>query len=36
MTLFEAEEQCGGHTLTDKTSPWAVDLGFQVTLIAAQ
>lgn len=30
MTLFEAEPSCGGHTLTDSTGQWPVDLGFQV------
>jgi hypothetical protein len=30
VTLFESEAKCGGHTLTDDTSPWPVDLGFQV------
>ncbi len=30
MTLYEKEESCGGHTLTDRTSPYPVDLGFQV------
>lgn len=31
VTLFEAEETCGGHTLTDSTGQWPVDLGFQVS-----
>lgn len=31
VTLFEAEERCGGHTLTDTTTQWPVDLGFQVS-----
>ena len=30
VTLFESEETCGGHTLTDHSSQWPVDLGFQV------
>ena len=31
VTLFESEEVCGGHTLTDSTSsPVEIDLGFQV------
>ncbi|PNH10244.1 Cyclopropane-fatty-acyl-phospholipid synthase [Tetrabaena socialis] len=30
VTLLEKEEECGGHTLTDRTSPYPVDLGFQV------
>jgi predicted NAD/FAD-binding protein len=30
VTLFEAEDSCGGHTLTDNSSGWPVDLGFQV------
>lgn len=30
VTLIEKEERCGGHTLTDHTSPYPVDLGFQV------
>ncbi|GFR51020.1 hypothetical protein Agub_g13347 [Astrephomene gubernaculifera] len=30
VTLMEKEEHCGGHTLTDHTSPYPVDLGFQV------
>ncbi|KAG2492394.1 hypothetical protein HYH03_009340 [Edaphochlamys debaryana] len=30
VTLMEKEETCGGHTLTDHTSPYPVDLGFQV------
>mmetsp|Transcript_519 Transcript_519/g.1567 ORF Transcript_519/g.1567 Transcript_519/m.1567 type:complete len:846 (+) Transcript_519:245-2782(+) len=30
VTLFEKEATCGGHTLTDQTSPYPVDLGFQV------
>jgi NAD(P)-binding Rossmann-like domain len=30
VTLFESEASCGGHTLTDNTSEWPVDLGFQV------
>lgn len=30
VTLFESEERCGGHTLTDHTSGTPVDLGFQV------
>lgn len=30
VTLFEAEQTCGGHTLTDHTSGFPVDLGFQV------
>jgi cyclopropane-fatty-acyl-phospholipid synthase len=30
VTLFESEPTCGGHTLTDHTCQWPVDLGFQV------
>ena len=30
VTLFEAQDACGGHTLTDHTSGFPVDLGFQV------
>jgi NAD(P)-binding Rossmann-like domain len=30
VTLFEKEESCGGHTLTDRTSKWPIDVGFQV------
>ena len=30
VTLYESEATCGGHTLTDTSSPWPVDLGFQV------
>lgn len=30
MTLFESESTCGGHTLTDTTSGYPIDLGFQV------
>ncbi|GLC46603.1 hypothetical protein PLESTB_001222700 [Pleodorina starrii] len=30
VTLLEKEERCGGHTLTDHTSAYPVDLGFQV------
>ncbi|KAF5839621.1 cyclopropane fatty acid synthase [Dunaliella salina] len=30
VTLFEKEAVCGGHTLTDHSSPYPVDLGFQV------
>lgn len=30
VTLFESEERCGGHTLTDRSSGTPVDLGFQV------
>ncbi|KAG2447750.1 hypothetical protein HYH02_007208 [Chlamydomonas schloesseri] len=30
VTLLESEATCGGHTLTDHTSPYPVDLGFQV------
>lgn len=31
VTLFESEETCGGHTLTDSTSSeYPIDLGFQV------
>jgi predicted NAD/FAD-binding protein len=29
VTLFEKEAVCGGHTLTDHSSPYPVDLGFQ-------
>ena len=30
MTLYESEASCGGHTLTDTSSGYPVDLGFQV------
>jgi cyclopropane-fatty-acyl-phospholipid synthase len=30
VTLYESEATCGGHTLTDHTSGYPVDLGFQV------
>lgn len=30
MTLYESEATCGGHTLTDDSSGYPVDLGFQV------
>jgi predicted NAD/FAD-binding protein len=30
VTLFESESTCGGHTLTDDSSGYPVDLGFQV------
>ncbi|GLI66526.1 hypothetical protein VaNZ11_010396 [Volvox africanus] len=30
VILMEKEEQCGGHTLTDHTSLYPVDVGFQV------
>ncbi len=30
MVLYEKEPTCGGHTLTDDTSEFPVDLGFQV------
>ncbi|GAX82389.1 hypothetical protein CEUSTIGMA_g9817.t1 [Chlamydomonas eustigma] len=30
VTLYEKETTCGGHTLTDTTSDFPVDLGFQV------
>jgi predicted NAD/FAD-binding protein len=30
VTLYEAEERCGGHTLTDEACGVPVDLGFQV------
>lgn len=30
VTLYESEESCGGHTLTDTSSGYPVDLGFQV------
>ena len=30
VTLFESEATCGGHTLTDSTSPFSIDVGFQV------
>lgn len=28
--MYESEPICGGHTLTDTTSPYPVDIGFQV------
>lgn len=30
VMLYESEEACGGHTLTDTSSGFPVDLGFQV------
>ena len=30
VTVYESEETCGGHTLTDHSSGYPVDLGFQV------
>ncbi|EFN59627.1 hypothetical protein CHLNCDRAFT_29187, partial [Chlorella variabilis] len=30
VTLYESEESCGGHTLTDTSSGYPIDLGFQV------
>ena len=33
VTLYESEATCGGHTLTDTSSPWPVDLGFQVRFL---
>lgn len=30
MVLYEKEATCGGHTLTDTTSEFPIDLGFQV------
>lgn len=30
MTLYEKEAVCGGHTLTDDSPGYPVDLGFQV------
>lgn len=30
VTLYEGEAACGGHTLTDTSSGYPVDLGFQV------
>ena len=35
MTLYESEAACGGHTLTDTSSGYPVDLGFQVGAAAA-
>ena len=32
MTLFEREPQAGGHTLTDDSPGYHVDLGFQVLI----
>ena len=32
MTLFEKEPQAGGHTLTDDSPGYPVDLGFQVQM----
>jgi hypothetical protein len=34
VTLFESEDSCGGHTLTDSTGQWPVDLGFQVSVVS--
>ena len=31
MVLYEKEDSCGGHTLTDDTSEFPIDLGFQVS-----
>ena len=36
MTLLEAEPTLGGHTLTDDSAGFPVDLGFQVTNLAAR
>lgn len=30
VTVFERESTCGGHTLTDDSTAWPIDLGFQV------
>jgi protoporphyrinogen oxidase len=30
VTLYESESRCGGHTLTDDSPGYPVDLGFQV------
>lgn len=30
VTLYESEDTLGGHTLTDDSSGYPVDLGFQV------
>lgn len=30
MTLYEKDAKCGGHTLTDESPGYPVDLGFQV------
>ena len=35
VTLFESEARCGGHTLTDNSPGFPVDLGFQVSLLSA-
>ncbi|KAJ9507276.1 hypothetical protein QJQ45_006251 [Haematococcus lacustris] len=34
VTLFEKDASCGGHTLTDATSPFKIDLGFQASVEA--
>ena len=34
MTLYEKEAKCGGHTLTDDSPGYPVDLGFQVLFSA--
>ena len=33
VTLFEKEPQAGGHTLTDDSPGYPVDLGFQVLIV---
>ena len=32
VTLYEKEAHCGGHTLTDDTAGYPVDVGFQVSI----
>lgn len=34
VTVFERESSCGGHTLTDTSTKWPIDLGFQVLFSA--
>ena len=33
VTLYESESRCGGHTLTDDSPGYPVDLGFQVAFL---
>ena len=35
VTLYEKEPACGGHTLTDDSAGFPVDVGFQVSAFAS-
>ena len=35
VTLYEKDNVFGGHTLTDESGPYPVDLGFQVISLAS-